>query len=99
MSIPRRLVASGDRIYVTLGYRSPVTVLDVATGELIRDLEHTENTDEMVLVGKTLLVRRRKLIPGYAKEASAGKVQRRQGQNLPPASPGDEIITAINDMA
>lgn len=96
MSIPRRLVASGDRVYLTLGYRSPVNVLDAATGGLIRELDHTQNTDEMVLIGKTLLVRRRKVIPDYCQEASAWKVQRRAGQKLPPASPGDETITAID---
>ena len=96
MSIPRRLVASADRIYVTLGYRSQVTVLDAETGELIRELDNTGHADEMVLLGKTLLVRRRKLIPDYSKEASAWKVQRRQGRELPPASLGDETIAAID---
>ncbi|NQU26646.1 MAG: PQQ-binding-like beta-propeller repeat protein [Candidatus Nealsonbacteria bacterium] len=96
MSIPRRLVASGDRIYVTLGYRSPVTVLNAVTGELIRELANTRHTDEMVLLDKTLLVRRRKLIPDYSAEASAWKVQLRRGQEMPAASPGDETIAAID---
>ncbi len=96
MAIPRRLVASADRIYLTLGYRSPVTVLDAVTGDVTGELENTENTDEMVLLGKTLLVRRRKVIPKYSPEASAWKVQRRKGQDLPPASPGDETITAVH---
>ena len=96
MSIPRRLVASEDRIYVTLGYRSPVTVLDAVTGEVVRELDGTQNTEEIVLLGKTLLVRRRTSIPDYSKQASAWKVQRRKGQELPPASQGDETIAAIN---
>ena len=96
MAIPRRLVASADRIFLTLGYRSPVTVLDAATGEPIRELDNTENTDEMVLLGKTLLVRRRRVIPNYSAEASAWKVQLRRGQEPPPASPGDETIAAID---
>jgi len=96
MSLPRRLVTSGDEVYVTLGYRSHVTVLDADTGEVIRELDNTGHTDEMVLLGKTLLVRRRKSIPGYSKEAGPWRVQRRKGQELPPASPGDETIVAIN---
>ncbi len=96
MAIPRRLVASADRIYLTLGFRSPVTVLDAATGKPIRELDNTQNTDEMVLLGKTLLVRRRKVIPDYSPQASAWNVQLRKGQDLPPASPGDETIAAVN---
>ena len=80
----------------TLGYRSHVTVLDTETGELIRELDNTQNAEEMVLIGKTLLVRRRKVIPGYSKQASAWKVQRRKGQEPFSASPGDEAIVAVN---
>jgi len=42
----RRLVAAGDRVYVTLGQRTPVSVLDAATGKTLRTLgqggPHTE---------------------------------------------------------
>jgi outer membrane protein assembly factor BamB len=31
--LPRRLVAVGDRVYFTLGYRAPVSQLDATTGE------------------------------------------------------------------
>ena len=34
--LARRLVAVGDRVYVTLGYGEPVTALDAATGETVR---------------------------------------------------------------
>jgi outer membrane protein assembly factor BamB len=96
LSLPRRLVAAEGRVYVTLGYRSPVTVLDAVTGRWIREFESTENTDEMVLIGETLLVRRRKSIPNYSREASAWKVQRKPDQVLPPAAPGDERIVAVD---
>jgi len=96
MSLPRRLLASGERVYVTLGYRSPVTVLDAVTGQTIREFANTGNTDEMVLLGRTLLVRRRRAIPSYSKQATAWRVQRRRGQGPPPCSPGDETIAAID---
>jgi outer membrane protein assembly factor BamB len=50
-TIPRRLVADGDRVYVTLGFLdSPVSVLDAATGEILTEaLEGTKGTDEMIL--------------------------------------------------
>ena len=36
--IARRLVAVGDRVYVTLGFNAPLTALDAATGETRDDL-------------------------------------------------------------
>ena len=46
--LPRRLVAVGERVYVTLGYGKPVTALDAATGEVLRTYEGTENAHEIV---------------------------------------------------
>jgi len=46
--LPRRLVAVGQRVYVTLGYGKPVTALDAATGEPVRTYEGTGNTHEIV---------------------------------------------------
>ena len=54
--IPHRLVAAGNRVYVTLGFNAPVSELDGATGEVLRVLEGTENTDEILFVdGKLIL--------------------------------------------
>ena len=44
----RRLVAVGDKVYVTLGFNAPVSVLDGATGEGLRTDEETENTTELI---------------------------------------------------
>jgi len=46
--LARRLVAVGDRVYVTLGYGEPVTVLDAATGETVRTCAGTEGTREIL---------------------------------------------------
>jgi len=46
--IPRRLVAAGDRVYVTLGFNAPLTELDAATGEVLKTYEGTERTDEIL---------------------------------------------------
>jgi len=46
--LPRRLVAVGERVYVTLGYGKPVTALDAATGQVLHTYEGTENTHEIV---------------------------------------------------
>jgi len=54
--IARRLVAVGDRVYVTLGYGQPVTELDAATGETIQTYAGTEGTCEIVYYNDTLLL-------------------------------------------
>ena len=45
----RRLVAIGDRVYVTLGIDAPTTVLDAATGETLTTLKGSEQTREIVV--------------------------------------------------
>jgi outer membrane protein assembly factor BamB len=47
-AVPRRLVAAGDRVYATLGYRAPLTALNAATGETLSTYADTERTDEIV---------------------------------------------------
>ena len=51
----RRLVAQGDRVYVTLGIDAPATALDAATGATVRTYEGSEHTREIVLCEGTLL--------------------------------------------
>ncbi|MFW6164437.1 MAG: methyltransferase domain-containing protein, partial [Planctomycetota bacterium] len=46
--IPRRLVASGDRLYATLGFNAPLSELDAATGEVLRTFKGTAFTDEIL---------------------------------------------------
>ncbi|MHC4166568.1 MAG: outer membrane protein assembly factor BamB family protein [Planctomycetota bacterium] len=46
--LQRRLVAVGDRVYVTLGLDAPLLALDAATGETIRTYESTHATEEVI---------------------------------------------------
>ena len=46
--LPRRLVAVGDRVYVTLAYDGPLTALDAATGKTVRVYEGTKATAEVI---------------------------------------------------
>ncbi|MHC4314995.1 MAG: outer membrane protein assembly factor BamB family protein [Planctomycetota bacterium] len=73
--MPRRLVAVGERVYVTLGYGKPVTALDAATGEVVRTYKETENTHEIIAHGDNLYL----VISAPLKEDSptTGKVLRR----------------------
>ena len=54
--LPRRLVAAGDRVYVTLGINARLSVLDAATGETIRTYEETEDTGEVLVDGGKVFV-------------------------------------------
>jgi outer membrane protein assembly factor BamB len=44
--IQRRIAAIGDKVYCTLGYTAPISVLDAATGETLRTFDGTAGTVE-----------------------------------------------------
>ena len=49
----RRIVAVGDRVYATLEYRGPVTILDAVDGKTIGEVEGTAGTSEILVAGDT----------------------------------------------
>jgi outer membrane protein assembly factor BamB len=49
VQLSRRLVAIGDRVYVTLGLPSALSVLDAATGQTLRTYASTKATEEVVV--------------------------------------------------
>lgn len=54
--LPRRLVSIGERVYVTLGFTAPVTVLDAATGKTILTCKGSEKAEEFICHNGVLLV-------------------------------------------
>jgi outer membrane protein assembly factor BamB len=56
LNIRRRLVATGDKVYVTLGYRAPVSELDARTGEILKTFAGTEGTGEILYLDGTLVL-------------------------------------------
>lgn len=54
--LPRRLVAVGDRVYITLGISAPLSELDAVTGEVLRTFPNTEETSEIILADNTLFL-------------------------------------------
>ena len=54
--LAKRLVAVGDRVYVTLGFNAPLTALDAATGRIVRTYRGTEFTDEILYQDGTLIL-------------------------------------------
>jgi outer membrane protein assembly factor BamB len=84
-TIPRRLIAKGDNVYVTLGFlNSPVSLLDAATGRIKTEaLEGTAGTDEMVLSDDVLVVK-------ITKQRSVGATVRFDKEAL------DDTLAAID---
>ena len=77
-AVARRLVAAGDRIYVTLGYEAPVTAVDAATGRTLTTYAGTERTNEIVHEKGVLVLHIRTAAP--APGAAAGKKRRGKPQ-------------------
>ncbi len=68
--VHRRLVAEGDRVYATLGEAAPVSVLDAATGDVIRVLHDTGQTQEFILSAGVVVAL---VDPGTAAAARRGQ--------------------------
>ena len=47
-TLPRRVVVAGKQVFVTLGIKAPVSVLDTATGRIVQTLAGTEGTEEII---------------------------------------------------
>lgn len=47
-TLPRRLVVAGKRVCATLGIEAPVSVMDAATGKVLKTLAGTEGTEEII---------------------------------------------------
>ncbi len=75
--LPRRLVAAGDKVYVTPGLAAPVTALDAATGEEIATYAGTERTEEILLSGGVLYLA---LGTSEAKRRGGGLAERNEPQ-------------------
>jgi outer membrane protein assembly factor BamB len=56
LNIQKRLVAIGDKLYVTLGYHAPVSELDAKTGKVLQTYEGTAQTAEILYHNGTLIL-------------------------------------------
>ncbi len=79
------LVAAGDRVFVTLGKNSDVSVLDASTGKVIRELPGTRRTKK-ILYNRGILVLHRK-----SGQAGSGDIV----QGVDPAS-GDILWKTVD---
>ncbi len=76
--LSRKLVAVGDRVYVTLGFRAPVTALDAATGKTVHTYPGTASAQEIIRGPERLLV-----AVGDPSGQSAAEAARRRGEPRP----------------
>ncbi len=86
--LARRLVVTGDRVYVTLGYGKPLTALDAATGETVMTYGGTQGTLEVVYHQGRLFV-----VTGDRAAEEAAAIAWRRGVTPPPH---DKRIIAID---
>ncbi|MEM9644021.1 MAG: PQQ-binding-like beta-propeller repeat protein, partial [Planctomycetota bacterium] len=54
--LSRRLVSTDKVVYATLGFNEPLSALDAATGETIREYEGSDATEEIIRSGDKLFV-------------------------------------------
>lgn len=95
LTLNRRVVTDGKRVFVTFGYKAPVTVLDAATGEEIRTIDGTMGTDEMILSDGVLLLCVRETLSVAVPPKS--KPKRRLNPNeFTIGPPGPAAIVAID---
>jgi len=93
----RRLVAIGETVYCTPGLTAPVTALDAAIGEVVRQYEGTEGTQEFVFHDERLyvVVGDRMHFFSYRGAQTAAKAKRRgQGaRKKPPVVEASETVS------
>ena len=70
----RRIVADGGRLYATLAYRAPMSILNAATGDIITTVEETRGTSEILVSNGIVLVYTRQVPEGIAKRRGAKDV-------------------------
>ncbi|MGQ9575565.1 MAG: outer membrane protein assembly factor BamB family protein [Thermoguttaceae bacterium] len=71
----RRLVAQGDRLYATLGFRAPLSILDAATGQVLATVPETEPVAEILASDGIVLV--------HSRDPAVGGAKRRAGRAEP----------------
>ena len=59
VTLPRRLIANGNRVYSTLGMKSSLTAFDAATGKELIVYPDTKGADELLLIDSVLLATKR----------------------------------------
>jgi len=94
--LQRKLVAVGDRVYVTLGFHAPLSVLDAASGETLCVYADTEGTEEVLCHKGVLLLAVRKVTD--ARLAQYKKWEELTAQSESPLHLRDPRIPLVSDF-
>jgi len=98
----RRIVADGERLYTTLAYRAPMSILDAATGDIIATVEATRGTSE-ILVSDGIAVAYTRQIQGSAARRRGAKEESRASLFAVHGRTGDvlwdKLISLIRPLA
>ena len=70
----RRLVAANDRLYISLSYRAPLSILDAATGETLATVKEAEPVSEILASDGVVVVLSKE--PGTPEKARKGTESR-----------------------
>jgi len=92
-TVTRRVVAVGDRVYMTMGYRAPVSELDAVTGKTLREFADTATTEEIV-VCDGILVARVCVIPDGPRPQPATAAGKGKGKVKKAAAPARQFPEA-----
>ena len=98
LTLNRRVVTDGQRVFVTFGYKAPVTVLDAATGQEIRTIDGTMGTDEMILSDGVLLLCVREQL-SVASPPKTKQKRRLNPNEFTIGPPGPAAIVAIDAVS
>ncbi|HID21086.1 MAG TPA: hypothetical protein EYP14_01615, partial [Planctomycetaceae bacterium] len=82
LDIRKRLAATPERLYVTLGYDAPISELDARTGRVLRSYEGTEHASEILYINGTLItsVPRDERLAVLAIDAATGRLRWRSSK-------------------
>lgn len=84
----RRLVVDGPRLYATLGYRAPLSILDAATGDALHEVAETAPARQFVSAEGVVVV--------YSQEGDAASERRRgKGKNADPSTAATGKLIAV----
>jgi outer membrane protein assembly factor BamB len=96
LSLNRRLVVQGDRVYAALHYRQgPLSVLDAATGRTVREVDVGGIVDEIMAEGDRVVCRVRSEIPMPHEELRRTNVGRSQKALVEAGMSADEAKREI----
>ncbi len=73
--LARRLVAIDEKVFTTLGIVAPISILDAATGETIRELAGSGGAEEIVVEGNTvyaIVMKEERELANYLPKANTG---------------------------